>query len=95
MTAAKRVARFGSQVCGSSDVSRSVVTAGLASTECGLRHAVLRETWGEPLEGSLSNLVKKFSGPLLLKDYVAVHSQDVLGATPRLCRRKENSVCGS
>ena len=63
----------------SGSVWRSFVPdSGLASTECRLRHTVLRETWEEPFERPLSNLVVDFCSPLFLKDCVAVYCQDVV-----------------
>ena len=70
-----------SQVCWSRDVSRSFVPdSGLASTEIRLRHTVLRETWEEPFERPLPNLIVDFRRPLFLEDCVAVYSQDVVDA---------------
>ena len=81
ITAARRVFYECSQVCRSSDVSRSLVPdSGLACTECGLYHAVLREASEEPHRRSLSYTVVNFSGSLLLQDRVAVHSQNVIDA---------------
>ena len=66
-----------SRVCRSRDV---VPDSGLASTECRLRHTVLRETWAEPFDRPLPNLVVDFRRPLFLEDCVAVYSQDVVDA---------------
>ena len=50
----------------SSDVSRSFEPdSGLASTECRLRHTVLRETWEEAFERLLPNLVLGLCGRVL------------------------------
>ena len=74
-------AAMSSQVCRSSDVSRSFVpNSGLASTECRLRHTVLRETWEESFERPLPNLVVDFRSPLFLQDCVAGNPQDVVDA---------------
>ena len=61
-------ARFGCdespQVCRSSDVPRSFgPNSGLAGAECRLRHPVLRDTWEEPFERPLPNLVVDFCQP--------------------------------
>ena len=62
-------------------VSRSVVSnSGLAFTECGLDHAVLRETQEEPLDKPLPNHVVDFCSPLFLEGCVALFSQDVVDA---------------
>ena len=78
-------ARFGcydcSQVRRSRDVSRSLVAnSKLACAECGLYHAIFRETWDEPFERPLSNLIVDFRSPLFLKDCVTVNSQDAVDA---------------
>ena len=75
-------ARFGrdesSQVCRSSDVSRSFEpNAGLACAEGRLSHAVLCETLEELFERPLPNLVIDLCSNLFLQDSLAVNPQDV------------------
>ena len=47
----------------------------------------------EPLKRSLSNLVVDFSGSLLLQDRVALHSEDVVGASDSETFMEESKVC--
>ena len=76
-----------SQVCRSSDVPRSFVPdSGLASTECRLRHTVLRKTLEGPFKRPLPSLVVDFCSPLFLKDCVAVNSQEVVDAADSQAR---------
>ena len=76
-------ARFGcdesSQVCRSSDVSRFFEPSSrLTCTEGCLCHAVLCETWEEPFERPLPDLVVDLCSTLFLQDCVAVNPQDVV-----------------
>ena len=48
---------------------------GTGLRQCGLYHAVFRETREQPLKRSLSNLVVDFSGSFLLQDRMTVHSE--------------------
>ena len=67
--------------------------AGAAMSRAFLYHAVLRKTREEPLERSLSHLVKNFCGSLFLQDRVAVHSQNVIDATDAKTFTKESEFC--
>ena len=75
--------------CAGAAMSRTL--SGLASAECGLRNAVLRETWEEPFEEPLPNFSRE----------IAVQPRQKfqrLVAPTRSCgrdRRRANSVCGS
>ena len=83
-------------MCRSRDVSRPCVPdSALASTECRLRHTVFRETWEDPFERLLPNLVVDFCSPLFLKVRVTVYSQDVVDAASSRTLSEANSVCGS
>ena len=63
------LAAMSAPTCWGRDVSRSLVAdSGLACAECGLRHAVLRETGEKPFKRPLSNLVVHFRSSLFLED---------------------------
>ena len=83
-----------SQVCRSRNASRFLVSnSRLVCVECGLYHAVFHETRKEHLKRSLSKLVKKFSGSLLLQVSVAIHTEDVVGADDAKALVEESKFC--
>ena len=80
-----------------SDVSRSFVPdSGLSSTERGLRHAVLREIREEAFERPLPEPRRGFLQPTVVPEgfvWPSTRRMWLIRLTPRLSRRRANSVC--
>ena len=78
----------------SSDVPCSFEpNSGLAGAESCLCHAVLRETWEEPFERPLPNLIVDGCRPLFLHGCVAVNPQDMVDTTDAQTFFTEGELC--